>query len=421
MKQRGSIVLILIGLLLFVLAAPAPAPAAVSVNGYVLTLIKWSDKICCDDVPKLAINSVPLDKDVVGPGASTGTRNKELDNNQFSVDARRSRVWVGWTDDVQGIKMSGRIEGDFNTTDGNALTSNSRHFRVRTAFARADHPSGFFILAGQHQSITASTDIAFTGKWALDEFNSQPDNLLGNRQPQVRVGWNTKIPAGQVTIEASVEKNSTENLGSANVDESQGEGQDVPFFGVRGAWDSPIVRLQGGVGGGPVVVTLAGGSQERETAWVVWGEAEVKPIPMVTLFGHVHTQKGFGRIHGGGGDFSSAGLTVDNKLELIEATAFYAGVSFQLTPATAINFIYGWAKADEDTSIGFTGDVCGPRVGRFANQNCLEKHESFSLILRHRFWQRWLTGLQLNHYKIETFAGTEGDATMVEAALFYFF
>src|SRR3990170_4920097 len=321
MKQRGFMLLMLIGVVVFVLAAASPAPAAVSVNGYVLTLIKWEDKIAGHELPKLGIGSTPRD------GVP------ELDNNQFTLDSRQTRFWIGWTDDVQGIKMSGRIEMDFNSTDGNALTSNSRHPRLRIAYARADHPGGFFLLAGQYQSIVASTDIAFLGKYAIDEFNSAVGSNAGVRQPQVRGGWTTKMPGGGLTLEAAVEKNSVANLGSALVDESQGEGQETPFFAARVIFDHPIVRLQGAV-----------------------------------------------------------------------------GMSFQLTPNTAINAFAGYEKADGEASIGFTGNFVGDGqclAGVAIGGNCWEKHTSYHVVLRQRFWQRWLFGLQYNHYKAEAFGGAK--------------
>jgi len=423
MKQRGFMLLMLIGVVVFVLAAASPAPAAVSVNGYVLTLIKWEDKIAGHELPKLGIGSTPRD------GVP------ELDNNQFTLDSRQTRFWIGWTDDVQGIKMSGRIEMDFNSTDGNALTSNSRHPRLRIAYARADHPGGFFLLAGQYQSIVASTDIAFLGKYAIDEFNSAVGSNAGVRQPQVRGGWTTKMPGGGLTLEAAVEKNSVANLGSALVDESQGEGQETPFFAARVIFDHPIVRLQGAVGMGKATVTLGNpagtpagtppaGSQESETAWIVNGDVEIKPIPMLTFFAHVYTLNGLGRFLGGAGDFPSVGLTALNKLELIKATGGYGGVSFQLTPNTAINAFAGHEKADEEASIGFTGNFVGDGqclAGVAIGGNCWEKHTSYHVVLRQRFWQRWLFGLQYNHYKAEAFGGAKGDFNMIESAIFYFF
>ncbi len=422
MRKRKLPVFVLLSLVGVVLLAPPLASAAVSVSGYVLTLVKWEDKIAGHNLPRLGVSSTPLDPPV-GP--------RELDHNQFGIDARQSRVVVSWTDDVQGIKMSGRIETDFNTTDGNALTSNSRHLRLRLAYARADHPSGFFLLAGQHQSVVATTDIAFMGKYAVDEFNTVGDTLSGVRQPQVRGGWTTALAPGlgNLTLEASVEANSAPNLGSTLVDESQGEGQTTPAFGGRITLDGPIVRIQGGGLVAKETETLTGGHQESENAWVVFGDTEVKPpiIPGLTLFGHVHTQKGLGRFHGGAGDFPSLGLapvgcTTNCKIQLIKATSFYAGVSYKLTPTTQFDAYYGYAKADQEPSIGFTGNTCPTVSGNPSPSGaCLKDHQSYHFNVIQNFWQRWRVGLEYKHYYVKAFSGAKGDFNMVEAAIYYFF
>ncbi len=419
MRKRNLLVFVLLSLVGVVLLAPPPASAAVSVGGYVLTLFKWEDKICCHNLPRLSVTSVPLNTPV-GP--------KELDHNQFSIDARQSRIWVTTTDDVQGIKLSSRISADFNSTDGNDLTSNSRHLRVRQAYARADHPSGFFLLAGQHRSIVAAEDIAFLGKYAIDEFNSAPASNSGWRQPQVRLGWITPLAPGMgnLMLEASAEANSAPNLGSTLVDESQGEGQTTPAFGGRITWDHPIVRLQAAGLVAKETETLTGGSQTSKDAWIFVAQTEIKPpiIPGLTIFGHVYTEKGFGRSIGGAGEFPSLGLTAANKIQLIKATGYYAGVAFVPPglPDTQLDVYYGWQKADQEPSIGFTGNTCPTVSGNPSNSGaCLKDHQGIFANVRQKFWQRWLFGLEYKRYEVKAFGGAKGDVNFVEAAIFYFF
>ena len=121
--------------------AGAPSPAAtelkVGVSGYVKLDIQYSDKIAADiaGMPSFSPGSTPLDT------------NLPADNPQTLIDARESRVRVTFSDEVMGVKLSGRIETDFFlNADGSALTSNSRHLRLRHAFARADHPLWVFPL-----------------------------------------------------------------------------------------------------------------------------------------------------------------------------------------------------------------------------------------------------------------------------------
>ena len=398
MKQRGSMLSLLIGLILFVLAVPAPVLAAVSVGGYLAGNFLWSDKINGSYIAPRSggATSTPLDTD------------KDRDNNQFIITAQRSRLWARFTDDVGGVKMSGAIEGDFNTGDGNALTSNSRHLRLRLAYARADHPSGFFLLAGQYSAITTNEDIAFSGKFAIDDVNGPIGGMSGARQPQLRVGWKTPMgPGSELMFEASVEKNSTTNLGSASVDESQGEGQPLPLVGGRVTWSSPIVRVQAGVGLSENTVILAGGKDESDGASVFFANAELIFQP-ITLFAHVHTQKGLARLTGGAGEFPSAFL-VNNKVENVESTGFMAAVKFQLTPDTRINAIYGWHKADEIAAgSAFTG----------AN---LETLKTMEINIIHRFWKNWQIAFSFMRNEVEAFNGTEGDNNQVHMEIWYFF
>ena len=179
----------LLALVVFALVAAEPASAAVSVSGYVKLDVQYSDKIFGGGFPSPGVAATPLDT------------NKEADNNQTLLDARQSRIRATFDDTVGGVKMSGKIEGDFFTGDGNALTSNSRHLRLRFAYARADHPSGFFLLAGQNWSLYMNDTIASPN---LVDFNG-PAGQIFARQPQIRVGWTNKLgPMGTLVLEADV-------------------------------------------------------------------------------------------------------------------------------------------------------------------------------------------------------------------------
>jgi hypothetical protein len=311
--------------------------------------------------------------------------------------------------------MSGVVEGDFATADGNALTSNSRHFRLRFAYARADHPSGFFLAAGQWWTIIYNEDIAFLGKYAIDAFNVVPASLGAARQPQLRGGWKTALGPGMgsFTLEAAIEKQSVQDLGSAVVNESQGEGQPTPLVGGRVTWDHPVVRLQAGVALAENTVILTGGKDESDSDWALVVNAEVK-LPPVTLFGHAHTQKGLGRLMNG--EFISAACSpapfncsaAGSKVENIESKGFYVGVSLALGPQTQVDVYYGWHEADENAAAGFTGAA-------------LETLQGFNVNLIHRFWKSWQAGIEYRHFWVETFSGIEGDVNHVAGVIRYFF
>ncbi|MBI1893971.1 MAG: hypothetical protein HYS14_07670, partial [Candidatus Rokubacteria bacterium] len=62
----------------------------------------------------------------------------------------------------------------------------------------------------------------------------------------------------------------------------------------------------------------------------------------------------------------------------------------------------------EDTSIGFTG-------------TSLEKHQSIHANILQKLWKNWQAGVEYQHYKVEAFAGTKGDANLLQGAIWYFF
>ena len=91
-----------------------------------------------------------------------------------------------------------------------------------------------------------------------------------------------------------------------------------------------------------------------------------------------------------------------------EVQGGYVSASLALTPETSINGVLGFAKADENTAIGFTGTE-------------LEKHRTLHVNIIHRFWKSWQTGLEYQRSNVETFGGTKGDVNIIRTALYYFF
>ncbi len=389
MGKRGPLLFALALLAAVALLVPSPASAAVAVSGYVKLDVFYSDKLV-GTTPDIGPNAVPLDTD------------KERDNNQTNLDVRQTRIRVTFDDTVGGVKMSGRIEADFDTGDGNALTSNSRHLRLRHAFVRADHPTGFFLQAGQYWSLLMNDTIAQPN---LVDFNG-PAGQVFARQPQLRVGWRNPMgPMGTLVLEGDIEKHSLADLGSTAVNEAQGEGQTIPLFVGKVSWLHPIFQAEAAGAIGRNTVILPGGKDEDDSAWGFQVSAQVM-FPPVTVFGHYQVQKGLGRLLAG--DFATAGLTATGKVENIESNGFYVGASLALTPDTSINGVFGWAEADEETSIGFTGTR-------------LEKHQTIHLNILHKFWKNWQVGLEYQRLDVETFSGVEGDANLFRGALWYFF
>ncbi len=388
MKTRGALGLaLLFGAALVGTPSPAAAELKVGIRGFVRLDVLSGDKILGAS-PTPNVKNTPLDTD------------KEKNHSETVLDARQSRLDVTFSDSALGVNFSGLIEADFNNTEGSALVSNSRGFQLRHAFARADHPSGFFLLAGQYWSLFDN----IVSVPPPSVFESQAARLVA-RQPQLKVGYRMPLEPkmGNLVFEADVEKHSLENLGSTAVDESQGSGQDIPLFVGKVSWFHPIFEAEAAGAAGSNRVILVGGDDDRETAWGVQASLGVK-IGSVRLAGHYDHMDGLQRL--GGGRFPSAFL-VGTKVENVESDAWYAGLTYDLTKATSFNVLYGWEKADEIPG-AFTG----------TNQ---KRHQSIQVNVLYKFWERWQVGLEYKRFDVKAFNGTEGDANVVHSALWFFF
>ena len=384
-----------LALLFGAVLAGAPSPAAaelkVGVGGYVKLDIQHSDKIIGDapGVPSPGPGSVPLD-----PPAGSAT----LDNSQTLMDARESRLRATFSDEVAGVKMSGRIETDF--FGGGVL-------RLRHAYARADHPSGFSLLAGQTWSLFMNSDIAQPD---LVDFNG-PAGQLFSRQPQLRVGYKMPLARGMgdLLLEADIERHSTTNLGATGVgapDESTGEGQ-MPLFAGKVSWLHPRFQAEAAFAVADSTVILAAGNDVSKTAWGLQVSAQANFDPF-TVFGHYQMIDGLGRL--ANGDFPNAIAVGVTGFENIESTGFYLGATYNLTKDTSVTGMYGWAKADAVPGTTFSATS--------ANQ---ETQQSIHITLLHKFWQRWQAGLEFRRFDVEAFNGTSGDVNIVHGALWFFF
>jgi len=364
--------------------APSPAAAElkVGVSGYVKLDVQYSDKIFfLSDGP----GSTPLDTDKVG------------DNSELQIDARQTRFRIRATDEVAGVKMASTVEADFFTVDGNALKNHSRHPRLRHAFARADVPGGFFILAGQYWGLLFNEDVAGT---SIVDFNG-PAGQMAHRQPQLRLGTRFPAGAGDLILEGNIEQLATRNLGAAGVDESQGRGQTSPLFNGRVSWLGKMFKASAAGAVGKATVILADGSDTDDTvsAFALNAEANLAPI---TVYAHYQFVSGLGGL--ANNDFAQQVNLTNNELEAIDSNGFYVGAKLDLTKDTSINAVYGYAKADKAS----TGSD-------------LEKMSSIYLNIFHKFWQRWMAGLEYRRFDVETFAGVEGDVNIVHGALYFFF
>lgn len=384
-------------LLFGVALAGAPTPAAaelkVGISGYVKFEIQHSDKIIGDapGVPSFSPASVPLDVPA----------NVELDNSQTLMDARESRLRVTFSDEAAGVKLSGRIETDFY--GGGVL-------RLRHAFARADHPSGFSLLAGQYWSTFMNSDIAQPD---LVDFNG-PVGQLFSRVPQLRVGYKNPLArgSGDLVFEAAIERHSVSGIAGADlqsgaVNETTGEGQVTPLFAGKVSWLHPRFQAEAAFAVADSTVILAGGNDVSQTAFGLQLSAQANFDPF-TIFGHFQMIDGLGRL--ANGDFPTAAAVGATGFENVESTGFYFGATYNLTKDTSLTAMYGWAEADAIPGTAFS-----------ATSTEQESQNSIHVNILHNFWQRWRAGLEFRRFDVEAFNGTSSDVNVVHGALWFFF
>ena len=383
----------------------SPVEAAVSVNGQVRLNVIYSDRIYGAG-QTIAPTDLPF---ASGPAAV-----KERDNNQTNIDARRSRINVSSSDDAPGnIKLSSLIQVDFDTTDGNALTSNSRHPRLRLAYGQAALPNGVTVRAGQVRTILSEFgDNLIGGVAAPDVINENGHfDQLQARQPGLQVAWTGKMGGGNMTIGAAVEKQAVSAKSrtgfSAVVDERQGEAQDMPLIGAGVRYLSPLFAVFARGGFARAKVILTGGKDVDETVSLLAIGAEVKPIPTLTLHGQFWVSNGLGRINGA---FNDVAL-VSGKLEAVEANAFNVGAQFRVTPELRFNAVYQWMKADDDPKI----------FDLSATSTDKEQFQALNVNFIYRFWKNWDTGVEYMRGKVESFGASDGTINIINFRLFYYF
>ncbi len=423
MRKRWAVLgfALLLGVALAWMPTPAAAELKVSVSGYVKLDMQWSDKI--------ADNGFVGGEPSTPPSGVPYSGDKVHDHDQFIIDAKQTRFRINASDEVSGVKLASSVEGDFFQADGSATTSNSRHLRLRQAWARAEHPSGFFMLAGQTWSNFMNTDVASPD---TVDFNG-PAGQAFARQPQLRFGW--KLPGvmgGDILVATSVEKASTNNLGSTAVAENQGEGQDTPVHTLRAGYYGKLFLLEvAGAYNNAKVITTAGNKLSQPT-WALQSSVQVDIGP-ASLYGHYQWTQGLARIFNA--DYPSVVLITPpgqpagtGSLAAIRVQGFYAGGQYRLLPELSFNAVYGWAQALNSGDIaGFNDGTplsCASQFSISANAvKCQRTQQSVHANVMYKFWQRWQAGLEYRYEWVASFNNPhqDGHANFVHGALWFFF
>jgi hypothetical protein len=349
--------------------------------------------------PSPAPTSVPLDSD------------KADQHGELIIDARESRLGLRATDEIKNVKMSGVVEGDFFTGDGSALVSNSRHFRLRMAYGRADFDPGFFFLAGQYWSLYMNDTI---GQPNLIDFNG-PVGAPYARQPGFRFGYQTandpcSCSTGTFLFQASVEKQAMNTLGITNAnsvaDPVQGSGFYVPLAVGKLSWLSKYFQIEAAVAGSQnVAITNTSGRQTKTGVWAAETSAQLN-VNKLTVYGTYNYLSGLSRLNSE--DFLDCVLDANNNIKPVKSQGWYAGGSWAFTKTTSFNAVYGWNKAKDIPGSLNSGLAYG-------------KYTSIHANILHQFWERWQTGIEYQRFDVRTFNGQKGHVDIAHTAIYYFF
>ena len=182
-------------------SSPASAELKTTISGSIRLNAHYVDRIAITGgSEEFGPTSVPF---TAGPGKA-----REFANDQTAIDARRTRLQLDMSDAVGSIKISGRFQGDFDTGDGTATTTNARHFRIRLGWGQWQTPGGWIVRFGQMRTMMSEYgDNLFGGVGDPDvvDENGHWDQIQA-RQPGVNIGWATKFMGGDLLVGVGVEK-----------------------------------------------------------------------------------------------------------------------------------------------------------------------------------------------------------------------
>lgn len=332
------------------------------------------------------------------------------DHYQTIIDARSSRIGVKAIDQFWDIKIKGVIEGDFFDAQGDALVFNTRLFRVRLAYARADMPSGFFFLAGQYWILPMGIpDIP-----APLYVNTQlaPVGVAYARQPQLRVGYKRQVRDwGEFQIEADMEKHAFNDLGFITPETgepAQGGEQPWPLFAGKISWLGENFKCSfAGAGSQTRYIFNDLGSIRRRNIWAVCGIASYK-WNRLTLWGTVNHNVGLNTMFTG--YFNNMAFdSLTNRLFAIKSTGGCGAIRFDWIPDVLISDVMcGTQQGKHITGTPFSGVALKRLTDVRAN-------------IFYKFWCNWQAAIEYQAIYVKAFNKTKGHANAVHAAIWYNF
>lgn len=334
---------------------------------------------------------------------------KEFHHSESIWDARNTHFGFEVKDKVYDIEMKGIVYMDFATDDGNALISNSRRPRLYHAFARADLPSGLFIIAGQWWSIAFNRDIQIP-----DYVSSQP--IVGqvySRQPQFCLGYKHHIcPAdGYIQAEIDVEKHSFNDVVAplaTNIQTSEGCEQRYPLFAVKVSWLQKIFNAQivfAGTESMSVVNPITG--RETETGvWLMEALTTFRWRNFLFVFS-AHHSDGLSRIFFE--NFPDIVIGANGSLHPVQTNGGFAGFRWDwIKEVLWLDCIYGIDHAIEIPGTTLEGSAH-------------KAYRQFRANIYYNFWKHWQFGCEYDQVNVKGFDGQKGQQSAIHFCLNYYF
>ncbi len=436
--MRKVVLVAAVGLLwlgfLALIPSPANAELKVGISGNIRLNMTYTDVIAQNGASQeFAPSALPYTK---GPG-----KNRELDNSQTAIDARRTRIQVNVADEVGMTKLSAFIQTDFDTSDGSATGTNSRHQRIRLAWAQAQTPTGWILRAGQSRTMLSEFgDNLFGGVGAPDivDENGHWDQIAG-RQPGIWLGWTNKMMGGDLIAGVGMEKASaavkttTGLAATGTVAPAQGTGEDVPFFGAAARFRTPLwaIFVRGGTQKQRVIQTgPVDGNSTALQGWLGAITAEITPGPL-TVYAQYWRGDGLNRLStngefsdvsmgqavasnaaaGFGGSGSTGKANAVNHLRPITTDNWHAGAEYKLTKDLKATAVYEWASGQPNRRIF---DLTAASLDQ-------AKFQDIHVGLGYTFWSRFNFGLEYQWGRVNSFGSSLGDLHGVNSRLHFYF
>ena len=323
-------------------------------------------------------------------------------DDEFNITARQTRLGLRIKGpDVEGVKTSGLVEGDFY--GGGGPSENRSTFRMRHAYLQLDWPKErFSVLAGQTWDVISPlypNTLNFTINW--DAGN------IGHRHPQLRATkqvWLNAEKTVDLTLQAAVSR-TVDRASITQTDTGADSGQ--PTLQGRTALTFPLVD------GRPATVGVwghwgreefdvdAAGHAETFDSWSAGMDVAVPVSDWLTLKAEIWTGEALDTYFGGIGQGMDAG-----RLDALGACGGWLAAAF--TPIDKWTFHLG---AGVDALDADDATVAGTRtLNRMVFGNVLYAINDQTSV-----------GLEISHWRTDYEQRGAGDALRLQSSLIYKF